>query len=178
MSNSELESRGLTEEKGFPHTYRVDEALGALDDLCAGRTADVPVYSHDRYDVITEQRRVVTPADTIVVEGLHVLGEPEVRAALDLAVFLRTDLELARRRYLERFAALRRRAADDPLSFYRWALDMDESLSDQLVDSLWDTVNLPNYRRFIEPTERHADVVVAHGPATTPTVIERPRPED
>lgn len=163
LSNHQLAERGWTGEKGFPHTYDVDGALRCLDALHAGEPVEAPVYSHERYDIVAEHRQLLSPADTIVIEGLHVLGDDRLRDALDWSVFLDIDLDIARDRFLRRFRSLRAAAVDDPRSFYRWALDMDDASSEGLVAELWDDINVPNHQRFIAGTRRWATFVVTGG---------------
>ena len=60
--NAVLEAQGLLHRKGFPETYDLDH----LDRfVAAARTGqsplDVPVYSHERYDVVDEPLRIDGP---------------------------------------------------------------------------------------------------------------------
>jgi uridine kinase len=111
---------------------------------------DVPVYDFATYERLPERTRVA-PARVVVVEGILVLYEPELRERFDLRVFVDTEADVRFIRRLERDVAER-----------------DRSLR-SVIDQYLDTVR-PSHEQFIEPSKRHADVIVPHGGMNAPAL--------
>ena len=93
---------------------RLAADLGALKH---GKAVDKPLY-----DYVTHTRRAegehVAPADTIIVEGILALADPDVRAAYDLAVWLDTPGDLRLMRRIRRDVAERGRSIEGVLDQY------------------------------------------------------------
>jgi uridine kinase len=108
--------------------------------LAAGEPVMAPTYDfavHNRSEVV----RMVVPAPVIVVEGILVLHDPALRERFDLKVFVDTDADL-------RFIRRLKRDVDDR-----------GRTPDSIIDQYLATVR-PGHERFIEPTKRHADVIL------------------
>lgn len=158
--NATLTARGLQDRKGFPETYDLDRLERLVAAAREGQTPlDVPVYSHERYDVDDEPVRIEGP-DVLVVEGVVALQ----RGFGDLAVFIHADPDDVERWYVARFQELVIASADDPTSFYRGWVDLDPSAVADLARSVWEAVNVPNLVEHIAPTRSRADVVIHKGP--------------
>jgi uridine kinase len=115
-----------------------------------GLEVRVPVYdfaTHERQ----ADRVVVAPARVVVVEGILVLYEPELRERFDLRVFVDTAPDVRFIRRLERDVAERQRSV--------------ESVIEQYLDTV-----RPSHEQFIEPSKRHADVIVPHGGRNDPAL--------
>lgn len=113
------------------------EHLATLRD---GGKVERPTYDfalHLRVDDV----EVVEPLPVIVVEGILVLAEPELRAELDLKVFVDTaaDVRLARR--IERDIEERGRTVSSVIGQYFASVR-------------------PMHIQFVEPSKSHADLVV------------------
>jgi uridine kinase len=111
--------------------------------LSAGATVPVPVYDftiHDRSNDV----RMVRPASIVVVEGILVLWEAQLRDRFDLKVYVDTDDDLRLIRRLRRDVAERGRTIDN------------------IIEQYLDTVR-PSHEQFIEPSKRHADVIFPEG---------------
>lgn len=114
-----------------------------IDALCAGRTVDKPRYDFERHSRAPETDRL-EPRPVILVEGIMVLVDADLRERMDLKLFVDTaaDIRLMRRirRDLESrgrtFAQIRRQ-------YYR-------------------TVR-PMHMAFVEPSKEWADVIIPEG---------------
>jgi uridine kinase len=85
----------------------------------------------------------IAPAPLLILEGLFLFHDAEIRAALDLRVFIDADEEVCRRRRLRR--------------------DVDErGYSAEHSAYCWEHHVLPAYREFVLPYRAEADVVVAN----------------
>ena len=114
-----------------------------IGSLLAGREIEVPSY--DYVSQTRSQRGVhITPAPVVIIEGLLVLGDPALRALMDLAVFVDAS-ETAR---------LRRRIARDVLERGRSESEVVEQHHARVQ---------PMHDEFVEPSRRSADLVVSEG---------------
>lgn len=129
------------------HTHDFD-ALNALDNallaahleaLRQGLQVAVPVYAFDVHDRVGT--REVASREVIVVDGILLLAVPELRAALDIAVFVETPLEVCLTRRVARDVAERGRTPEG-------------------VYAQWAATVLPAWARHVAPSRAHADVVI------------------
>jgi type I pantothenate kinase len=157
-NNAELESRGLSMEKGFPDSYDVVSLRAAMGALAQGRGVAVPSYSHRTYDIETGVTDRIEAADIVIVEGLHL-----IRFAGDLlhtSVHLHATAEVMEEWYVARMASLVTAAVDDPDSFYRAFVGLDDATVDAIARDFWTSINLVNLRDHIDPTRDDADLLV------------------
>ena len=163
LPNAVLDDHGLLWRKGFPETYDV-EALRAFVDALRSGAADIeiPVYSHDVYDVVPGAHRRVHRCDVVIIEGVNVLSV--LGGRLDLGLFVAVDEDLLEQWFVDRFRMLCASARDDPASFYRVFIGRSEHEVDALARQVWREVNLVNLRDHIEPSRVYADFVVVKGP--------------
>ncbi len=155
LPNAVLVERGILNRKGFPESYDAAAVAVFLDAVHQCDPAiSVPVYSHVTYDV-TDERRPIVPRDVLVLEGVNAL---QFADHLDVAVYLNASEAAMEDWYVSRFLELC--AAPPPGSFYAQFAGLDVVARRALATDVWHGVNLPNLREFIEPTRRHADIVV------------------
>lgn len=165
--NAELAARGITAEKGFPHSYDVDAIAAFLTALRGGSAGvRVPVYSHEIYDVVPDEQRVLGPAAVVVVEGVNAL---RFRDHADLGIFLHAEESSIEAWYADRLVAMF--AAAPPDSFYA-SLGYDEAQQRVFAARMWNLVNHVNLVEHIEPTRASADIVVSKGPDHRVTDVE------
>lgn len=124
--------------------------LDHVQALQDGLAVDVPVYDFASYERRPERDRV-EPARIVVVEGILVLYDPELRERFDLRVFVDTDADVRFIRRLERDVAERERST--------------ESVIEQYLATV-----RPSHLQFIEPSKRYADVIVPHGGMNVPAL--------
>ena len=111
-----------------------------LKDLKADKTIEQPVYSfvtHNRTDdtVITHPRKVM------IVEGILILSNPELRDMFDVKVFVHAESDERLIRRLKRDIAERGRDMEEVLNRYQTTLK-------------------PMHQQFIEPTKAFADIII------------------
>ena len=162
LPNAELAARGLLAQKGFPASYDTDAIDAFVADLRAGRPASVPVYSHATYDRVPGEVTTVEDVDVVIIEGVNAL-QPELAAAIDLAVYLDADEALVRSWYVNRFLEQIVLAETDESSFYRGFVGLDDAGRRALDEQVWEGVNLVNLVEHIEPTRANAHVVAVKG---------------
>jgi type I pantothenate kinase len=159
LPNAVLVQRGLLHRKGFPESYDAPAVEAFLEAVHRGEPAiTVPVYSHVTYDV-TDERRPIVVREVLILEGVNALRFAD---HLDVSVYLDASEASMEEWYVTRF--LRLCADPPPGSFYTQFADFDEDARRALAVDVWNGVNLPNLREFIEPTRKRADIVVEKRP--------------
>ena len=126
----------------FDHPRAIDFELLVqhLKDLKNGKTIEQPVYSfvtHNRTDdtIITHARKVM------IVEGILILANPELRDIFDIKVYVHADSDERLIRRLKRDIAERGRDMEEVLTRYQTTLK-------------------PMHEQFIEPTKAFADIII------------------
>ena len=118
-----------------------------LRQLKEGRVVDMPTYS---YLTCTRQEETVTvePRDVVIVEGILVLNDPELRDMLDVKVFVDADPDDRLIRVIARDCISRGRTP-------------------QMVIDRYQDVIKPMHCQYIEPSKRFADIIVPQGGSNT-----------
>ncbi|WBS00997.1 uridine kinase [Pseudoduganella sp. SL102] len=117
--------------------------------LRSGAAIEMPVYDFT-IDNRSSQTITVKPAPVIVIEGLFALYDADLRDMMSLKIFVDTAADVRFIRRMQRDIAERGRSVDS------------------IVGQYLETVR-PMHKQFIEPTKRHADVILPHG-ANVPAV--------
>jgi type I pantothenate kinase len=167
--NRVLEERRILNRKGFPESYDQRALVQFVAEVKAGAAAvEAPVYSHLTYDLIPDQRVVVTRPDVLIVEGLNVLqaggGRLFVSDYFDFSIYvdaLEADVE---KWYEERFLTLRETAFRDPSSYFRRFAQLSEPEAIATARQIWAEINGVNLRENILPTRERARVILEKGP--------------
>ena len=126
----------------FDHPRAIDfELLVAhLKELKAEKTVQQPVYSfvtHNR----TEDTITTHPRKVMIVEGILILANPELRDMFDVKIYVHADSDERLIRRMKRDIAERGRDMDEVLSRYQNTLK-------------------PMHQQFIEPTKAFADIII------------------
>jgi type I pantothenate kinase len=162
LPNAVLAARGLEARKGFPESYDLERLVEFLDALRSGATeVAVPVYSHEHYDVVAGEERVLADLGVVIVEGVNALQSP-IAEELDVAVYVDADEAHVLRWYTERFQLLR--AGDlESHPFYAAFASLTDADLTGVAELVWREVNGQNLRQHILPSRDRADVVVTKG---------------
>lgn len=140
---------GLSAEEkhqiNFDHPDSLETELLArhLDVLCKGSSVEVPLYDFAAFARKTETQRV-EPRKVIIVEGILVLAEPELRKRIDIKLFVDTPADVRFMRRLVRDIKSRGRSM--------------ESVIEQYIHTV-----RPMHEEFVEPSKRHADLIIPEG---------------
>ncbi len=129
----------------FDHPHALESELLAehIVALKAGRAVPMPVYDFTRH-VRTAQTTPVEPSGVILVEGILIFAEANLREQFDIKIFVDTDPDLRFIRRLTRDVAERGRT---PAS---------------VVEQYLTTVR-PMHLDFVEPSKRWADLIIPEG---------------
>ena len=118
-----------------------------LDELKAGNSIEMPTYS---YLTCTRQPETVhvEPREVIIIEGILVLGQPELRGKMDVKVFVDADADDRLIRVISRDCIQRNRTP-------------------QMVIDRYQDVLKPMHEKYIEPSKRFADIILPQGGSNT-----------
>ncbi len=114
-----------------------------LGQLTAWQPVERPLYDFRDYTRLTETERV-EPRPVIIVEGILILVEPDLRDMLDIKAFVDTDADI---RFIRRLQ--------------RDMLERGRSVS-SVVEQYLGTVR-PMHLDFVEPSKRYADIIIPRG---------------
>jgi uridine kinase len=126
-----------------PDSLETELLIEHLRDLMAGKAVEKPVYDFTTHSRLP-QTVTVDPKPTIVVDGILVFVERELRELMDLKIYVDTDADLRILRRLQRDIEERDRTLQSVISQY---------LS---------TVR-PMHLQFVEPSKRYADIIIPEG---------------
>ena len=165
-----LLEHGLMQRKGFPESYDRRAMIEFLARTKRGDTdAEVPVYSHQIYDIVPGEFQKIGQPDILIFEGLNVLqaGDEETRerSALasdffDFSLYVDANANDIQNWYVERFLLLQRTAFQSPKSYFHHYRDLDEATARETARNIWQTINGVNLRENIRPTRERAHVIL------------------
>ena len=129
----------------YDHPYSLDTALMIehVKQLKAGQAVDLPVYdftTHSR----TEKTIHIEPNPVILVEGILIFVDPNLRDLFDVKVFVDTDADIRLIRRIRRDITERGRTIESVLSQYEATVR-------------------PMHLEFVEPAKRYADIIIPEG---------------
>jgi len=172
-----LQERDLMARKGFPESYDLRQMISFLAALKAGeRNLDVPIYSHEAYDIIPDRYQVVDQPDILIFEGLNVLqtaSEQPFMASdfFDFSIYLDADTHDIERWYVERFRMLQQTAFRKPTSYFHHYRDLSPAEAENVARDIWRRINLPNLEENILPTRERARLILRKGPSHSVSTV-------
>lgn len=123
-----------------PNSIDFDLLVDHLKELRNGNSFEQPVYSfveHNR----TGETITTFPKKVIIVEGILILANPDIRKLFDIKIFVHADSDERLIRRLKRDIATRGRDLEEVLNRYQTTLK-------------------PMHQQFIEPTKEFADIII------------------
>ena len=126
-----------------PQSFDTDMLVEHIRALKNNVPIERPVYSfvdHNR----TEETVPVKPSKVIIIDGILIFDNKELRELMDIKVFVDTDADLRLARRILRDVRERGRSM--------------ESVIDQYT-----TTVKPMHEEFVEPSKRYADVIIPEG---------------
>ena len=126
-----------------PDSLETDLLVRHVNDLRSGVAVEVPVYDFARHAREAETM-TVQPRRAIIVEGILIYTDPELRRLMDVKVFVDADDDTRFIRRLQRDLAQRGRTVHS------------------VIEQYLGTVK-PMHLEFVEPSKRYADVIIPLG---------------
>jgi uridine kinase len=130
-----------------PDSLETDLLVTHIRDLREWKPVDIPIYdftTHTR----TDRNQHIDPQPVILVEGILIFHEAALRPLFDVKIFVDTDPDIRFIRRLQRDILERGRTVDSVIHQYQ-------------------TTVRPMHLEFVEPSKRHADVIIPEGGLNT-----------
>jgi len=129
----------------YDHPDSLETALlvNHLSELIGGRPVTAPLYDYSNHRRKTETQ-LVRPCPIIIVDGILILRESELRDLMDLKIFVDADSDHRFIRRMERDIMERGRSRES------------------VVKQYLETVK-PMHDLFVENSKRYADIIIPHG---------------
>ena len=168
--NSVLEENNLMEKKGFPESYDTDSFYKFLSSVKAGVSKTyAPIYSHNLYDIIPDEKLEIIDPDVVIIEGINVLQSAkskdkktilEVQDFLNFSIYLDADERYLRQWYIDRFLSLRLAALNNKEDFFNRFSSTNIDEAKEIANSIWEKINLKNLNENILPTKYKANLIL------------------
>jgi uridine kinase len=132
-------------EVNFDHPNSLDNEMLVrhIHLLKQGKPVDVPIYDFSTHSR-TDKTFVVKPRPVILVEGILIFTEPELRQLFDVKIFVDTDSDIRFIRRLQRDITERGRTTESVIKQYQATVR-------------------PMHLEFVEPSKRYADIIIPEG---------------
>lgn len=129
----------------FDHPDALDNDLlvNHVRRLKDGEAVELPLYDFKTHTRLNETRHV-EPKPIVIVEGILIYADPRLLEQMDIKVFVDTPDDIRFIRRLRRDLAERGRTV--------------ESVIEQYIATV-----RPMHMQFVEPSKRHADVIIPEG---------------
>jgi uridine kinase len=130
-----------------PDSLETDLMVKHVKALKNSHPVDIPIYdftTHSR----TQQTHPIDPQPVILVEGILIFADAELRELFDVKIFVDTPADIRFIRRLERDLVERGRTVESVIQQYQ------------------STVR-PMHLEFVEPSKRYADVIIPEGGLNT-----------
>lgn len=132
-------------KRNYDHPLAFDNELliKHLKDLLNNKPIEKPIYDFEKH---TRKEKTVTvlPKKIIILEGILILYDEEVRNLCDIKIFVDTDSDVRVIRRIKRDIKERGRSLDS------------------VIEQYMNTVR-PAHLQFVEPTKKYADIIIPEG---------------
>lgn len=136
----------------FDHPRSIDFELleKHLKALRKGKTIEQPVYSFVKHNRTGDTIKT-KPRKVMIVEGILIMTNPELREMFDIKIFVHADSDERLIRRLKRDISERGRDIDEVINRYQTTLK-------------------PMHEQFIEPMKEYADIIIPNNKYNTVAV--------
>jgi uridine kinase len=133
------------EQVNFDHPNSIETELliSHIKSLVEGEAIELPIYDFTTHSRTGESIHV-DPKKIVLVEGILIFAEAELREMFDMKLFVDTDSDLRFMRRLERDIAERGRTVESVIKQYQATVR-------------------PMHLEFVEPSKRYADIIIPEG---------------
>lgn len=135
----EREQTNYDHPNAFEHSLMTEH----LNQIMQNKPVECPIYCYKTH-TRTNETTTLLPTPIILIEGILLLSNPELRNCFDIKVYMDTPLDICLIRRIQRDIIERDRSL--------------ESITNQYLDTV-----RPMYYQFIEPSKLWADIVITRG---------------
>jgi len=126
-----------------PSSLETELLIRHIKALKEGYQVEVPIYDFTNH-IRKEETNLVDPKNIILVDGILIFTEKELRELMDIKLYVDTDDDIRLLRRIQRDIVERDRQLENVLSQYQKFVR-------------------PMHLEFVEPTKRYADIIIPRG---------------
>ena len=126
-----------------PDAFDTELLINHLEALRANEAIEQPIYDYATHSRKAETHHV-EPRPVIIMEGILVFVNSQMRGLMDLKIFVDTDADIRFIRRLDRDVHERGRTLESVITQYT-------------------TTVRPMHLQFVEPSKRYADIIIPEG---------------
>lgn len=132
-------------QQNFDHPSALETELMIrhLKALKEGYQVEIPIYDFTKH-IRKEETRLVEPKKIILIDGILIFTEKQLRKLLNIKLYVDTDDDVRLMRRIQRDIVERDRSLEEVLTQY-----------EKFVR--------PMHLEFVEPTKRYADIIIPRG---------------
>ena len=130
----------------YDHPLSFDNKLliKHIEDLTKGESIEKPIYDYELHTRKKNKTVNIAPKDIIIVEGIMILEDEDLRDKLDIKIYVDTEDDIRILRRIQRDIKERGRTVDS------------------VIEQYLSTVK-PAHDQFIEPYKKYADIIMPEG---------------
>ncbi|KUI55219.1 Uridine-cytidine kinase-like 1 [Cytospora mali] len=140
--DAEQSRKAFLNEHDFdsPDAIDFDKLVECLEDLKAGKRAEIPIYSFAKHSREEKTTSIYSP-HVLVVEGIFALHDPRVLKLLDMKIYCEADADTCLSRRILRDVEWRGRSVEGVIKqWFMWVK--------------------PNFEKYVDPQRKNADIIV------------------
>lgn len=126
-----------------PSALETELLVQHIEALRKGYQVEVPIYDFSRH-VRKEETKLVEPKHVILIDGILIFSEKELRELMNIKIFVDTDDDIRLLRRIRRDIIERDRNLEGILNQYEKHVR-------------------PMHLEFVEPSKRYADIIIPRG---------------
>lgn len=126
-----------------PDSLELELLSEHLDTLRNGQPIERPIYDFENH-TRTDETYTLAPEPAVIVEGILLLSDPELRKRFDVRVYIDTEADVRLMRRIQRDILERGRSIESVLNQYQKSVR-------------------PMHYQFVEPSKRYADIIIPEG---------------
>ena len=127
-----------------PESFDTQLMIDDIKSLRKNHEIDIPVYDFTVHNRSKNETVHIVPKKVIIVEGILILENEQLRSLMDIKVFVDADADERLMRRMKRDMIERARSVESVLTQY-----------EQTVK--------PMHEQFIEPSKKYADIIIPRG---------------
>lgn len=127
-----------------PDSFDTKMMIEDIKKLKNGETIEEPVYDYVVHNRSKDKTITLKPSKILIVEGILILENEELRNLMDMKVFVDTDADVRLGRRILRDMEERGRSVDSVLTQYAATVK-------------------PMHEKYVEPSKKYADIIVLEG---------------
>lgn len=126
-----------------PSSLETELMIRHVKALMEGYQVEIPIYDFSKH-IRKEETKLVDPKKIILIDGILIFAEKELRDLLDIKLYVDTDDDIRLLRRIQRDILERDRSLESVLSQYQKFVR-------------------PMHLEFVEPSKRYADIIIPRG---------------